>query len=314
MRGPALLTSVEACPKIEAGAGRLVTGTFRYSAGLCYEVVVEGEARPLGVTGTHPFWSVDRQDWVAVGELRNGERVQGKEGSLVVLSVNRRQTSEPVYNIEVEGDHCYRVGQQGLLVHNASGPACHPCDMATPNQAITLSRGGRSYPAVVDSFMANGQREVCRVRRIDGVVLDTTSGDSVMARAAMRATIFGRPPVYIPSAAQPTEYDAGHLIANQFGGPNEVGNLVPIRTPVNVGGAWRQMENWIRMCLRQPGVTGVMDVTVTYDESASGVDKYIPTSITVQVLLSTTPTTSRIHTFTIANAPSATFTPPTGCV
>ena len=28
---------------------------------------------------------------------------------------------EPVYNIEVEGDHCYRVGQQGLLVHNNSG-------------------------------------------------------------------------------------------------------------------------------------------------------------------------------------------------
>ncbi len=27
-----------------------------------------------------------------------------------------------MYNIEVEGDHCYRVGQQGLLVHNASGP------------------------------------------------------------------------------------------------------------------------------------------------------------------------------------------------
>jgi hypothetical protein len=25
-----------------------------------------------------------------------------------------------VYNIEVEGDHCYRVGEQGLLVHNNS--------------------------------------------------------------------------------------------------------------------------------------------------------------------------------------------------
>ncbi len=28
----------------------------------------------------------------------------------------------PVYNIEVEGDHCYRVGEQGILVHNASCP------------------------------------------------------------------------------------------------------------------------------------------------------------------------------------------------
>lgn len=34
-----------------------------------------------------------------------------------------RPRPEPVYNLEVEGDHCYRVGQQGLLLHNApSGP------------------------------------------------------------------------------------------------------------------------------------------------------------------------------------------------
>lgn len=31
-----------------------------------------------------------------------------------------------MYNIEVEGDHCYRVGQQGLLVHNASIPTKAP--------------------------------------------------------------------------------------------------------------------------------------------------------------------------------------------
>jgi hypothetical protein len=34
---------------------------------------------------------------------------------------------EPVYNIEVEGDHCYRVGQQGLLVHNNSVDDCSKC-------------------------------------------------------------------------------------------------------------------------------------------------------------------------------------------
>ncbi|HCO27480.1 AHH domain-containing protein [Gimesia maris] len=30
------------------------------------------------------------------------------------------RTTEHVYNIEVDGDHVYRVGQGGLLVHNAS--------------------------------------------------------------------------------------------------------------------------------------------------------------------------------------------------
>ena len=29
---------------------------------------------------------------------------------------------EPVYNIEVEGDHCYRIGALGMLVHNSSIP------------------------------------------------------------------------------------------------------------------------------------------------------------------------------------------------
>ena len=38
----------------------------------------------------------------------------------VVQSLILQEKQEPVYNIEVEGDHCYRVGQQGLLVHNAS--------------------------------------------------------------------------------------------------------------------------------------------------------------------------------------------------
>ena len=32
---------------------------------------------------------------------------------------------EPVFNLEVEGDHCYRVGEQGLLVHNNSVGCVH---------------------------------------------------------------------------------------------------------------------------------------------------------------------------------------------
>jgi hypothetical protein len=315
VQGWATVTAVGPCPPLPEGEGEMVTGLFHHRRGQLCDLCVEGELRPIGVTPTHPFWSVDRDGWVPAGELRSGERLQGWDRVVEVRSLNWREHEEPVYNLEVDSYHVYRVGELGLLVHNSSAP-CHPCDLATQNHYLPLYRGGRSYSAMVDSFISpSGQRQVCRVRRIDGVVLATTPGGSQMARAAMRATIFGGPPpVYIPSAAQPTNYDAGHLIADEFGGPNEVGNLVPIRTVVNVGGAWRQMENWIKRCLRQPGVTGIMDVTVTYDQSASGVDKYIPTSISVRVRLSTTPTTSTTHTFTIANAPSATFQPPTTCV
>jgi hypothetical protein len=86
-----------------------------------YDLVVEGEPKPIGVTSSHPFWSVDRQAWVPVGELSMGERLLARDGSTPrVLSFTLRPEPAPVYNIEVEGDHCYRVGEQGLLVHNAS--------------------------------------------------------------------------------------------------------------------------------------------------------------------------------------------------
>src|SRR4051794_33901117 len=120
VRGHALVTAIEPCPEIPQGEGRLVTGTFHHSRGIVYDLWVEGEEEPIGVTGTHPFWSADREDWVPAKELKEGERLQGLEGKTPkVESLTLRAEPEPVYNIEVEGDHCYRVGKQGLLVHNA---------------------------------------------------------------------------------------------------------------------------------------------------------------------------------------------------
>jgi hypothetical protein len=90
-----------------------------------YDLAVEGEGKPVGVTGTHPFWSEDRRAWMPAKDLRVGERLRGLGGASGVRALALRGRPEPVYNIEVEGDHCYRVGQQGLLVHNASGMCDH---------------------------------------------------------------------------------------------------------------------------------------------------------------------------------------------
>ncbi len=56
-----------------------------------------------------------------------GERLSGLRGPVRLASRALRAEPEPVYNIEVDGEHCYRVGQQGLLVHNASAPC--PCTL-----------------------------------------------------------------------------------------------------------------------------------------------------------------------------------------
>jgi hypothetical protein len=77
---------------------------------------------PLGVTGTHSFWSVDRNDWVSASDLKIGETLKTLTGTIVVESMTQREETETVYNIEVETDHVYRVGDSGVLVHNVSFP------------------------------------------------------------------------------------------------------------------------------------------------------------------------------------------------
>jgi hypothetical protein len=134
VRGFATIVEIAACPPLEVGTdGRLITGTFCHSHGEVWDLVVEGEPQPIGGTAAHPVWSDDRLDWVPLGQLRIGERVRVFGGPRWVQGVTLRPGTEPVYNIEVEGDHCYRVGQQGLLVHNASNPCILPGfpDLAT---------------------------------------------------------------------------------------------------------------------------------------------------------------------------------------
>lgn len=53
---------------------------------------------------------------------------------------------EPVYNLEVDADHCYRVGERGLLVHNASTDSASSSSSSSQEQPDhVFARGyGRS--------------------------------------------------------------------------------------------------------------------------------------------------------------------------
>jgi hypothetical protein len=120
--GWAEVRAVEPCPPLEEGAGRRVTGWFRHTAAEVWALRIEGEARPLGVTPPHPMWCPDRNAWVRAGELRVGDRLSGRAGPAAVLGLTRRPQEEVVYTLEVDGDHAFRVGDLGLLVHNESAP------------------------------------------------------------------------------------------------------------------------------------------------------------------------------------------------
>ena len=84
-------------------------------------VLVEGQEEAIGVTETHPFCSVDREDFVPVGELVEGERLLLFNGETKRVTQRLpRPGPECVYNLEVLGEHVYLVTQDGLLVHNLS--------------------------------------------------------------------------------------------------------------------------------------------------------------------------------------------------
>ncbi len=153
VEGLAEVLAIEPCPPLEEGEGRLVTGTFRHTSGEVYDLKLESESNPIGVTATHPFWSVDREEWISAIDLEIGETLKTLEGTTVVESFEKRGDSEPVYNIEVSEDHIYRVGESAVLVHNASVPTDSEIEAGAKAYRIahSLQSGRRNLAGIVFS-------------------------------------------------------------------------------------------------------------------------------------------------------------------
>lgn len=126
-------------PAISSGDGHAVTGRYvtrRVDEIARVEIQDEtGRVAVLEGTPIHPIWSVDRHDWVPLGELEAGELLQGENGLVTVLSVEVQARSVRVYNLEIHGEHVYEVGEFGVLVHN-SGPSCELGKALTDNVAL----------------------------------------------------------------------------------------------------------------------------------------------------------------------------------
>ena len=121
--GSAEVISIEPCASIAPGVGHVVTGTFKHSSRAIIDVHVQGQDKPIGCTDNHPFWSEDRQEFIPAGQLRIGERLRTATGQTIRVSdIIRRGSPQPVYNIEVHGEHVYHVTSTGILVHNSNVP------------------------------------------------------------------------------------------------------------------------------------------------------------------------------------------------
>ncbi|MGI6416368.1 MAG: Hint domain-containing protein [Thermoguttaceae bacterium] len=121
----AVVTANEPCPPVASGPGRVVLTTVNHlNANVLELTLVDGRGRQerLRPTGSHKFFSEDRQEFVAAEELRQREHVRGVGGRLTLLRAERATGVHRVYNMTVEGEHVYRVSLMGALVHNNCPP------------------------------------------------------------------------------------------------------------------------------------------------------------------------------------------------
>jgi RHS repeat-associated protein len=147
LAGDVELIRIADCPPIAYGPGRLVLSAFRHSKGQVGEFTVLGVQEPIRVTALHPIWSESRGDWTPAGELRSGEEVRLWKSTGVVADFTPT-TEEPVYNVEVDAEHVYRIGENGLLVHNQSAkPSTKKPSIPQPC-CSGLSYSGSKSPAL----------------------------------------------------------------------------------------------------------------------------------------------------------------------
>lgn len=150
----AVVQSIDACPRIAPGPGRVVLTTVNHLSPNVVELTIrnaEGKAERIRPTINHRFFSQDRGDWTTAGSLRPGERLKGLNSDLTVLEVEQIAGVQTVYNMTVEGDHVYHVSS--LLAHNSSkcpnpygarGAPDHRKDVECPGkkQAEALAQEG----------------------------------------------------------------------------------------------------------------------------------------------------------------------------
>jgi Pretoxin HINT domain len=175
--GRVRITAIDDCPEILDGDGSVVTGRFitrEVSAIARVEILgPKGIIETLEGTPVHPIWSVDRGDWVSLGEIVPGDQLATPNGPATVLANHILNQPITVYNIEVHGEHVYEVGELGVLVHNST-----PC---TTNVAAYLGSG--NYPIATRQINTTVEATIEAVSRISQTIKGTISANKSDALA-----------------------------------------------------------------------------------------------------------------------------------
>ncbi len=150
--GRAEVLAVADCPPLADGDGAVVTGRFTHSSAAVLNLRLVEIDEPLGVTAAHPFWSTDRRAFIPVGQLRPGERIQARDGQATVASILPRGPPSRVHTLEVHGEHVFRVGPAGLLVHNASAQTTAKSALAVDDGLPVMVYDYNEMPELADNI------------------------------------------------------------------------------------------------------------------------------------------------------------------
>ncbi len=167
--GMADVLSIEPAPQIRprpSPDAQLITGRYIHAVSKAYDLEVVDEnnvlVETIGVTANHPFWSGDQQEFLPVERLVEGEALLSIDGAPVFVGrISTRSLQEPVYNLEVEAEHVYYVGSDGVLAHNA---ASTNCSSDTPKKSVwQYIKAWHDKRA--NALFGNGKRSKGRTRK-----------------------------------------------------------------------------------------------------------------------------------------------------
>jgi RHS repeat-associated protein len=104
-------------PPEQSGAGCLVVATTTHIADRILALKVQG-GTVLELTPPHRLY-VEGQGWTSASAVRPGQSLRTLKGPARLLSASPATGHRRVFNLEVDTEHSFRVGDAGVWAHNA---------------------------------------------------------------------------------------------------------------------------------------------------------------------------------------------------
>jgi len=135
-----------------------------------------GDDKYIESTSDHPYFV--KGEWKDAISLLSGYELKGIDGLVLIDSLSTKKGSQKVYNITVDGNHNYYVGEDSVLVHNAK-----PCPF------FVLPKTVRSASGVAGNFSIKGYSfriDTNRISANEGFHIHIYKGRTEIAKVTAR--------------------------------------------------------------------------------------------------------------------------------